>query len=180
MKKPRNQPIFQDLFRLPTCLIGIDCGESELNELVFLPPDFTAPYPLNKNPFSQTVCTELEQWLANPGWSFKIALKTCGTPFQQRVWQSIQAIPLGNAVRYQDIAQTLHSSPRAVGQACGRNPFPLIIPCHRVTSSNGLGGFAHTPNSLSTADHYLIRTKLWLLKREHDWYAPKSPQEQEV
>lgn len=171
MKKPSTAPIFQDLFRLPTCLVGIDCGDSSLNELVFLPPDFTTPYPLNKNLFSQMLCAELEQWLINPDWLFKIELNTCGTPFQQRVWQSIQAIPLGSTVRYQDIAQVLHSSPRAVGQACGRNPFPLIIPCHRVISSNGLGGFAHTPDSLSTSDHYLILTKQWLLKREHEWIS---------
>ena len=60
-----------------------------------------------------------------------------------------------------DIAETLDSVPRAVGGACGGNPLPVIIPCHRVVASNGLGGFNHTSGS-----GWLMEIKCWLLRHE--------------
>lgn len=60
-----------------------------------------------------------------------------GTAFQQRVWQAMQAIPYGETRSYGDLAEQLGSSPRAVGGACGKNPFPILIPCHRVVGRNG-------------------------------------------
>ena len=67
-----------------------------------------------------------------------------GTPFQQRIWSHISAIPYGSCITYQKLAE-LAGSPkgvRAAGTACGANPLSLIIPCHRVVAQNGLGGFA--------------------------------------
>ena len=67
-----------------------------------------------------------------------------GTPFQQRVWSHLSAIPYGRCITYQKLAE-LAGSPkgaRAAGTACGANPLVLIIPCHRVVAQNGLGGFA--------------------------------------
>ncbi|MFC1844480.1 methylated-DNA--[protein]-cysteine S-methyltransferase [Thermodesulfobacteriota bacterium] len=66
-----------------------------------------------------------------------------GSPFQQRVWSQISAIPYGSCITYQGLAE-LAGSPRAAraaGTACGANPLPIIIPCHRVVAQNGLGGF---------------------------------------
>jgi methylated-DNA-[protein]-cysteine S-methyltransferase len=68
-----------------------------------------------------------------------------GTPFQQRVWQAARRIPWGETRSYQWIASEIGQpkAARAVGQALGRNPLPVIIPCHRVLASNGkLGGFS--------------------------------------
>jgi O-6-methylguanine DNA methyltransferase len=67
-----------------------------------------------------------------------------GTPFQQRVWQHIAAIPYGSCITYQGLAELAgsHQGARAAGTACGANPLAVIIPCHRVTAQNGLGGFA--------------------------------------
>jgi len=67
-----------------------------------------------------------------------------GSPFQQRVWSHISAIPYGSCITYQRLAE-LSGSPegaRAAGTACGKNPLSLIIPCHRVIAQNGPGGFA--------------------------------------
>jgi methylated-DNA-[protein]-cysteine S-methyltransferase len=67
-----------------------------------------------------------------------------GTPFQRRVWETVKAIPYGQTMTYGQVAWEVGcpKGPRAVGQAMGRNPVPLIIPCHRVVGSNGgLGGF---------------------------------------
>ena len=67
-----------------------------------------------------------------------------GTRFQQRVWSHISAIPYGNCITYQRLAELAgsHKGARAAGMACGANPLALIVPCHRVIAQNGLGGFA--------------------------------------
>ena len=83
-----------------------------------------------------------------------------GTAFQRRVWDRIAAIPRGETRTYGDLARMLRSAPRAVGQACGNNYFPLVIPCHRVVAAGGLGGFAHTSSG------YLLDVKRWLLAHE--------------
>ena len=65
-----------------------------------------------------------------------------GTPFQRRVWQTLRSIPPGRTVTYGELAQELGTSARAVGGACRANPCPILVPCHRVVATNGLGGFA--------------------------------------
>jgi methylated-DNA-[protein]-cysteine S-methyltransferase len=65
-----------------------------------------------------------------------------GTPFQHSVWQALLKIPYGETVTYGAIALALNSAPRAVGQAVGANPIPIIIPCHRVMAQNGWGGYS--------------------------------------
>jgi len=64
-----------------------------------------------------------------------------GTGFQRRVWQEMQKIKPGQVKTYGEIAHALGSSPRAVGSACGANPIPILIPCHRVVAQNSLGGY---------------------------------------
>jgi len=69
-----------------------------------------------------------------------------GSPFQTKVWAALARIPFGTTVSYQQLAQTIGSprAVRAVGTACGQNPFALLIPCHRVIRTDGsLGGFAY-------------------------------------
>lgn len=61
-----------------------------------------------------------------------IPVHPVGTPFQMAVWQQLREIPYGQAKTYRELAQTLHSSPRAIGNAVGRNPISIIIPCHRI------------------------------------------------
>jgi len=64
------------------------------------------------------------------------------TAFQQRLWDALERIPLGQTRTYGELAAELGTSARAVGGACGRNPLPLLIPCHRVRAKAGLGGFS--------------------------------------
>lgn len=74
---------------------------------------------------------------------FDLPLAAEGTPFQKRVWAALTAIPFGETRTYSEIASALGSGPRAIGGACGRNPIPIIVPCHRVLGANGsLGGYS--------------------------------------
>ena len=68
---------------------------------------------------------------------FSLPLAPAGTAFQQRVWQSMAAIPYGATRTYGALAAGLGTGPRAVGAACGRNPIPIILPCHRVLGAGG-------------------------------------------
>lgn len=74
---------------------------------------------------------------------FDLPLAPMGTEFQKKVWKAMLAIPHGKTESYGEIATKLNSGARAVGTACGRNPIPIIIPCHRVLAANGgLGGYS--------------------------------------
>ena len=81
------------------------------------------------------------------------------TPLQIKILETVSHIPFGKTISYGAIAKKLNTNPRIVGQACSKNPLPLIIPCHRViTSQNKIGGYS-CGNGLET--------KLWLLKHEN-------------
>lgn len=74
---------------------------------------------------------------------FSLPLAPAGTRFQHRVWDAIAAIPKGRTATYGDIARDIASGPRAVGTACGANPIPILIPCHRVLGAGGaLNGYS--------------------------------------
>ena len=73
---------------------------------------------------------------------FDLPLRPAGTVFQKSVWTLMARIPHGAVRTYGDLAVDLGSAPRAVGGACGRNPIPIVIPCHRVVGGGGLGGYS--------------------------------------
>ena len=73
---------------------------------------------------------------------FALPLAPAGTPYQRRVWQALCDIPPGATRTYADIARVAGGSPRAVGGANGRNPIPIVIPCHRVVATTGIGGYS--------------------------------------
>ena len=91
-----------------------------------------------------TVANELMKYFAGTVESFSIPLKLHGTDFQCKVWREMSLIPYGSTITYGELARRVGSprSARAVGTACSKNPIPIIIPCHRVVSSSGLGGFS--------------------------------------
>ncbi len=89
---------------------------------------------------------------------FDLPLRPQGTAFQQAVWQAMTRIPFGATRTYGEVATELGSSPRAVGGACGRNPIPVIIPCHRIVGTKGaLTGYSGLDGT---------ETKAYLLKLE--------------
>lgn len=73
---------------------------------------------------------------------FDLPLAPEGTPYRRRVWEALLAIPPGETRTYQDIARVAGGSPRSVGGANGANPIPILIPCHRVVATSGIGGYS--------------------------------------
>lgn len=113
-----------------------------LAKVTFLPE----PVPdLADDPFLHHVEARLKAYLAgHPDQFSDIPLRVVGTSFQQRVWRTLQSIPHGETRSYAWVAQQvgLPTGYRAVGNANGKNPLPIIVPCHRVVQHNGaLGGY---------------------------------------
>jgi methylated-DNA-[protein]-cysteine S-methyltransferase len=73
---------------------------------------------------------------------FDLPLNPAGTPYRKRVWAALCDIPYGATRSYADLARVVGGSPRSVGQANGSNPIPIIIPCHRVLATTGIGGYS--------------------------------------
>ena len=85
---------------------------------------------------------QLDAYFAGKLTDFDLPLRPAGSAFEQRVWQRMQAIPYGKTRSYGELAAGIGSAARAVGGACGRNPIPIVIPCHRVLAKTGLGGYS--------------------------------------
>ena len=86
--------------------------------------------------------SQLERYFDGALEAFELPLAPAGTEFQRRVWTLMQQIPYGDTMTYGAMSDALNSSARAVGMACGANPIPIIIPCHRVLSATGMGGYS--------------------------------------
>lgn len=108
-------------------------------------------------PLLERAAAQLAAYFADPRARFDLPLHPAGSAFQRAVWAAMCAIPVGETRSYGQIAKDLGVSPQAVGQACGGNPIPILIPCHRVLGASGLGGY-------SGADG--IETKIALLRHE--------------
>lgn len=150
---------FDARFPSPACILGIRTEGARLAEIRFLPRSAKPQAPLNRT--AQEVCEQLERYLADPQFRFSLQLKLGGTEHQRAVWTQMRRLRPGRTMTYGELAIRLKSSPRAVGQACGANPIPIVIPCHRIVASTGLGGFAHRD------DGFPLNVKRWLLAHEH-------------
>jgi methylated-DNA-[protein]-cysteine S-methyltransferase len=108
------------------------------------------------------ICMRIRHYLDNPlhNGCIDIPCSYAGTPFQVKVWKALREIPPGRVVTYGELAGMLGTSARAVGNACRRNPIPVVIPCHRVVAASGIGGYA------GATDGSLLAVKNWLLQHE--------------
>lgn len=157
-------PPFDAVLEAPFGKLGVRVADGALRELVYLPD--STPIVDSSDALIARLARQLDAYYDNPRATFDIPLAPAGTDFQHRVWQVISAIPCGSVITYGTIAQQIGSVPRAVGQACGDNCFPIVIPCHRVVSSSGIGGFAHHAD-----DGFFRNVKRWLLAHEGIPYA---------
>ncbi|MEA2078565.1 MAG: methylated-DNA--[protein]-cysteine S-methyltransferase [Pseudomonadota bacterium] len=149
---------FDAVIDSPVGRLGIQMQGKALSRLVFL----SARHRLieaDTEQASEVLCS-LKAYFENPGQTLEVAVQLSGTPFQHRVWQGLSSIPVGKIMTYGALAARLRSSARAVGNACRRNPVPIVVPCHRVVAANGLGGFA------GDSQGRLVSVKRCLLEHE--------------
>lgn len=152
--------MFNAVAAFPFGKIGILANEKEILTVQFVATE--TPLVKADNGLSKLAIEQIEQYLTDSHFSFTLPLATTGTVFQKKVWQSIANIPSGQVSQYGHIAQELQSSARAVGNACGRNPYVLIVPCHRVVGAHTIGGFVRQGNH-----HPYLNIKRYLLKYEN-------------
>lgn len=131
------------LFEEDGAIVALDWG--------FLPENEETPLLIKAR-------DQLEEYFEGRRKDFDLPLNPHGTAFQKKVWAALERIPFGQTRSYGEIAAELGTAARALGGACGRNPIPVIIPCHRVLGSNGaMGGYSGIDG---------IETKEFLLRHE--------------
>lgn len=155
------QPVharYAALIPAPFGVLGLRCRGDRLTGIDFLPAGLPLQAPTTE--LARLAAKQLAAYFHDPTTVFDLPLDPDGTAYRQRIWQAIRGIGCGETRTYGELAARLHSAPRAVGQAVGDNPLPIVVPCHRVVGRRGLGGFAHASSG------YGIGIKRWLLRHE--------------
>ena len=142
----------------PFAVLGIRTVGESLTDIQYLPKGAATLAPVTRP--AERVCRQVERYLDDPEYRFDLPFDYRGTPFQCSVWRRISSIPSGRTLTYAGIAKHLRTAPRPVGGACGANRIPLVIPCHRVLGSGGIGGF------MNARGGFPIEIKRWLLRHE--------------
>jgi methylated-DNA-[protein]-cysteine S-methyltransferase len=142
----------------PKMKVAVSTRDGRVAGIRYLPPDADLIAPANA--LAERAARQLERYREDADARFDLPLLIAGTEFQRRLWDALCAIPRGRTLTYGELARKLGGEARAVGQACGDNRLPIVIPCHRVVAAGGIGGFAHS------TDGYLIEAKRWLLMHE--------------
>jgi len=146
------------IINTPFCDLKVHCQADKIVAVDFVKSG-QAGQDSSHNLLKQ-VKQQLQAYCRSSAILFDLPLAPKGTNFQQRVWAELCKIPPGQVKTYGEIAQQLATSPRAVGNACRKNPIPVIIPCHRVVSQKGIGGFA------GATDGDYLQIKRHLLRHE--------------
>jgi methylated-DNA-[protein]-cysteine S-methyltransferase len=152
-------PVFSAKMKTPFAVLGIRTGGGVVTRIRYLAKTERASAPTDAT--AERAMRQIERYLADPHFRFSLPLAREGTPFRERVWQALAAIPVGQSRTYGELARSLHTAPRAVGGACAANTMALVVPCHRVVASQGsLGGF------MNAVEGDPIAIKRWLLTHE--------------
>lgn len=155
----RRNAGFQAVVAAPFGHVGILTRDGRLTGIEYLGTD--TPLLAPQDDFSRETCAQIAAYLADSRHRFDLPYVFAGTAFQRRVWEAIADIPSGMTRTYGALAAELGSGARAVGSACGSNPVPLVVPCHRVVGAGGrIGGFMHSRGAGP------LSIKQWLLRHE--------------
>lgn len=138
--------------------VAVATRDGRVTEIRYLPPSAQTRAP--RTALAERAAQQLERYRQDPDVRFDLPLHIEGTAFQRRLWDALCEIPRGKTLTYGELARRLDGEARAVGQACGDNRLPIVIPCHRVVAAQGIGGFAHATGG------YLLEAKRWLLAHE--------------
>jgi methylated-DNA-[protein]-cysteine S-methyltransferase len=154
--------VFDVIVEFPKMKVGVATRDARVVEIRFLPPASAVVAP--RSSLAEMAARQLERYREDPDAKFDLPVHIEGTPLQRAVWDAMCAIPRGSTRTYGELARELEAAhscdPRAIGQACGDNRLPIVIPCHRIVAADGLGGFAHATGG------YLLEVKRWLLMHE--------------
>jgi methylated-DNA-[protein]-cysteine S-methyltransferase len=152
---------FQACLRAPFATLGITATDTHVTGIRFLAPTTPAKAP-RRDTVEHLACVQLQAYLDNPHYVFDLPLRLAGTHHRLQVWEAMCLIPAGKVRTYGDLAKELRSSARAVGGACGANPIPVVVPCHRIIGANhSLGGFMGARD-----EGFELGIKRWLLEHE--------------
>ena len=151
---------FAAIVHLPFGAMGIGTAGGVVTEMFYLPGGTPELAPTNA--LAEKAVQQLLAYCDDADYVFDLPLAMRGSEFQRRVWQSLREIPRGQVRTYGELAKHLDSVARAVGQACRSNPFPPLVPCHRVMGANSLGGFAGSDDQ----NGFTLGVKRWLLAHE--------------
>ena len=152
------EQFYDAVVEFPRMKVALKTRASHVAEIRYLAPAVPSKSP--GNALAERAARQLERYREDPDARFDLPLLIEGTPFQRRLWDALCDIPRGKTLTYGELARRLGAEARAVGQACGDNRLPIVIPCHRVVAANGIGGFAHATGG------YLLEAKRWLLAHE--------------
>jgi methylated-DNA-[protein]-cysteine S-methyltransferase len=114
-------------------------------------------------PQDHEIQRQFKQYWLNSDKHINIKLLKQGSAYRHKVWTELCKIPFGETITYSALAKKIDSSARAVGNACRDNPYPVIIPCHRVVSVSGLGGYC----GQTDGDFMAIKDKLLTYEATH-------------
>ena len=152
---------FQARVRTPFATLGITATDTHVTGIRFLAPDTPALVPA-RDTIAHLACVQIQAYLDDGRYVFELPLRLAGTRHRMEVWEAMQRIPAGATRSYGEVAAELRSSARAVGGACGANPIPLVVPCHRIVAANHrIGGFMG-----AKSDGFELGIKRWLLAHE--------------
>lgn len=154
-----TRPRYHAVIAAPFGGLGIRATASAVIAVDFLPVIRSPQFP--DGSLARAAVAQLTAYFGDSSYCFNLPLALSGTAFQRRVWRSLRRIPVGSVLSYGELAKRLHSSARAVGNACAANPIPVIVPCHRVVASSGIGGF------MGRTSGRPVDVKRWLLRHEH-------------
>ena len=130
--------LFRDTLDTPLGTLTLEASERGLSSIQFPNRPKSMAGRLTSNAVIKLAQRELTAYFANQLKAFSVPLDWHGTAFQESVWQALTVIPYGETVTYADIARAIGrpQSARPTGGAVGRNPLPIIVPCHRVIGSD--------------------------------------------
>jgi methylated-DNA-[protein]-cysteine S-methyltransferase len=158
MRRIHQASAYTAVMKTPVGKIGVITANGRLCAIDFLTG--SARERKAQDPTARKVVAWLSAYFDNAREPFSVPLEMEGTGFQKAVWKQLCKIKPGRVRTYGDIARILNSSPRAVGNACRANPLPIIVPCHRVVSAQGIGGYGGKVRGSR------LEQKRWLLSLE--------------
>jgi len=150
--------VYDVVVAFPRMKVAVATRDERVVEIRFLPPT-TAVQPA-ANPLAARAADQLQRYRDDADARFDVPVLVEGTPLQRKVWDAMCAIPRGKTRTYGELARELGADAREIGQACGDNRLPIVIPCHRIVAADGIGGFGHATGG------YLLEVKRWLLMHE--------------